>query len=276
MKDQIKTMRKLQELVLIRDEHYHTGDGSKLDLLNSQIADLREQLVGQTAGVFDRLYKLTKNHVVIAAMTNGSCSACGMQVPIAQAQQVRLAQHLVTCSGCGRVLFAEDEDCVKNTAEKSEDIRTGVTRFSAQELMIHDLKASTREEAVAELATLMEKGKFISNAEAMIASALGRESILSTAMDRGVAFPHVRGVEGGGLTFALGVSKNGIDWDGKHKVNIVILSAIPVAVSSFYLRLLADLVQSFQKKDAMKNIIAADSEAALWKLLIKVTRSFVK
>lgn len=278
MKSQINIMRQLQELVLIREEHYHTGDGSHLDSLNEAIAELRKKLVGQTAGVFDRLYKLIKNHVVIAAMSNGTCSACGMQVPIAQAQQVRLAQHLVTCSGCGRVLFAEDADSVKNTADKPDhdEIRTGVTRFSAEELMIPELKSTTREGAISELARLMEAGQFISNAEAMVSGAMGRENILSTAMDSGIAFPHVRGVEGGGLTFAMGVSKKGINWDGSNKVNIVILSAIPVAISAFYLRLLSDLVQSFQKKDAFSTILETTTQPQLWKLLVKITRPFVK
>ena len=34
MKSQINTLRQLQELVLTRDEHNQTGDGSHLDQLN--------------------------------------------------------------------------------------------------------------------------------------------------------------------------------------------------------------------------------------------------
>ena len=269
MKSQVNVMRQLQELVLIRDEHYQTGDGSHLDALNESIDALRAKGISV-------LYK--KSHIVLAAMSNGSCSVCGMQVPIAQAQQVRVGQHLVTCSSCGRVLFADDADCARNITEKPDrdDVRTGVSRFSAEELMIPDMKATTREEAIAELAGTMEKHHFIANADALVTGALGREAILSTAMDSGFAFPHVRGVEGGGLTFAMGVSKAGIDWDGTTKVHIIFLSAIPVAVSAFYLRLLSDLVHSFQKKDAMATAIEAESSAALWKTLVKITRAFVK
>ena len=110
MKSQINTLRQLQELVLTRDEHNQTGDGSHLDALNDSIAALQQKLAPQMAGVYDRLYK--KNHIVISAMTNNCCAVCGMQVPIAQVQQVRLGQHLVTCSSCGRILFAADEDAV--------------------------------------------------------------------------------------------------------------------------------------------------------------------
>ena len=69
MKSQINTMRQLQELVLTRDEHHQTGDGSHLDALNDSIAELRQKLDPQCAVLYERLYK--KSHVVIAAMSNG-------------------------------------------------------------------------------------------------------------------------------------------------------------------------------------------------------------
>ena len=82
MKSQINILRQLQELVLTRDEHHQTGDGSHLDALNDSIAALQQKLNPQVTGLYDRLYK--KNHIVISAMTNNCCAVCGMQVPIAQ------------------------------------------------------------------------------------------------------------------------------------------------------------------------------------------------
>ena len=121
----------------------------------------------------------------------------------------------------------------------------------------------------------MEEAKFISNADSLVAAAMERESILSTAMDGGIAFPHVRGVEGGGLTFAMGVSRSGIDWNGET-VNIVFLSAIPVAVSAFYLRLMSGLLKAFAKEPARRAVLEAKSSEALWKALQKATRATVK
>ena len=275
MKSQINILRQLQELVLTRDEHHQTGDGSHLDSLNDSIEALQQKLEPQVAGLYDRLYK--KSHIVMSAMTNNCCAVCGMQVPIAQGQQVRLAQHLVTCSSCGRILFASDDDSVLNTSEAPDrdNPKTGISRFSAEELMIADLDATTREDAIARLAEKMEEGGFISNAENLITAALDRENILSTSMEGGLAFPHVRGVEGGGLTLAMGVSKKGVDWNGE-KVHIVFLSAIPVAVSAFYLRLMAGLTQTFSKPASSKQALEAKDSAALWRVLQKSTRLTVK
>lgn len=275
MKSQINTLRQLQELVLTRDEHNQTGDGSHLDQLNDSIDALQAQLLPQVAAMYQRLYK--KSHIVISAMTNNGCAVCGMQVPIAQGQQVRLAQHLVTCSSCGRILFAIDDDAAKNVSEAPDrdNPKTGISRFSAEELMLVNLDLDTREEAIFRLAQAMEKAKFIANAENLVTAAMDRESVLSTAMENGLAFPHVRGVEGGALTLAMGVSPRGIDWAGE-KVNIVVLSAIPVAVSAFYLRLMAGLTQAFEKPANRAAVLEAKDAASLWKALQKATRATVK
>ena len=275
MKSQINILRQLQELVLTRDEHHQTGDGSHLDSLNDSIDALHRKLEPQVMGLYDRLYK--KSHIVISAMSNNCCAVCGMQVPIAQGQQVRIAQHLVTCSSCGRILFASDGDAPRNVAEAPDrdNPKTGISRFSAEELMLVDLQADTREGAIVALAKAMEDNKFIANADNLVSQALERESILSTAIGDGVAFPHVRGVEGGGLTLAMGISKNGIDWDGE-KVNIVCLSAIPVAVSAFYLRLMSGLTQAFSKEPNRNALLTATDRASLWKALQKATRTNVK
>ena len=272
MKSQLNNLRQLQELVLTRDEHHQTGDGSHLDTLNDAIAELQDKMDAQVAGLYSRLYK--RSHIVMAAMSNGCCAVCGMQVPIAQSQQVKLAKHLVTCSSCGRILFAVEADEAQNVAER-DDPKTGISRFSAAELMIVDLDAETREGAITALARCMESCKFISNADSLIAKAMDREAVLSTAIGGSLAFPHVRGVEGGGLPLAMGVSKKGSDWDGE-KVHVVFLSAIPVAVSAFYLRLMSGIIQAFSKKENLDAVLSAADPAALWKVLVKATRHTVK
>ena len=273
MKSQINILRQLQELVLTRDEHHQTGDGSHLDALNDSIAALQKKLSPQVAGIYENLYK--KSHIVTSAMTNNCCAVCGMQVPIAHGQLVRMAQHLVTCSSCGRILFTDDTLVNTSEAPDRDNPKTGISRFSAEELMVPDLDAKTREEAISKLAERMQKASFISSADSLVTAALERESILSTALEGGLAFPHVRGVEGGGLALALGVSRNGIDWDGE-KVHLVFLSAIPVAVSAFYLRLMSGLSKAFAKESNFSAVMEAKDATALWRALQKATRTTVK
>ena len=277
MKSQLNLLNQLQELVLTRDEHHQTGDGSHMDALDASIDALVGKLDPLPKGLYQRLYK--KDHVVMAPMVNGCCAVCGMKLPISQVQQVRLAKTLQTCSSCGRIIYEGDEDAPRSVAEKpmrGEPRKTGISRFSAETLMV-ELKAEKPEDAVRELADAMAENKFVSNPAALVAAAMERESVLSTAIGEGLAFPHVRGVEGGGLTLALGVSKKGIRWDASGEiVHLVFFSVIPVAVSAFYLRLMAGLNEALSKQDNRDALLAAATPADLWKAFMKATRYTIR
>ncbi len=278
MKSQINLLNQLQELVLTRDEHHQTGDGSHMDALNASIDALVDKLAPQPKALYQRLYK--KNHVVMAPMVNGCCAACGMRLPISQVQQVRLAKTLQACSSCGRIIYDEEEDAPRSVAEKparGEPRKTGISRFSAEGLMVCELKGAKPEEAVRALAEAMASNAFVSNPAALVVAAMERESVLSTAIGNGLAFPHVRGVEGGGLTLALGVSKEGIAWDASgERVHLVFFSVIPVAVSAFYLRLMAGLTEAFAKQENRDALMAAGTPADLWKAFMRATRYTIR
>ena len=105
-------------------------------------------------------------------------------------------------------------------------------------------------------------------------SALRREAILSTAVDNSLAIPHVRGVEGGGLTLALGLSHKGIRFNSSDKSfsRIIFFIVIPTAASAFYLKLLAGLAETFMEPETRKAIMAEEEPEKLWKALVKATK----
>ncbi len=277
MQSLINHLNQLQELVLIRDEHRATGDGSHMERLNDSIDQLTEKLPPEVKSLYQRLFK--KNHIVMAPMYNGCCSICGMRMPISQVQAVRLCRQIQNCPSCARVLFEESDAprWVGDTPSRTEPRKSGISRFSAESLMLPNLKATTCAEAINELATVMQEKSFVSGAEKLVESALEREAVLSTAMDNGLAFPHVRGVEGGGLTLALGVSKKGIRFDDEGNiVKMVFFITIPTAVSAFYLRLMSGLTETFLKEQNREALLVAETSEQLWKALTKATRYSIK
>ncbi len=277
MQSLINHLNQLQELVLIRDEHRTTGDGSHMGRLNDSIDQLTDKLPPEVKSLYQRLYK--KDHIVMAPMYNGCCAICGMRMPISQVQAVRLCKQIQNCPSCARILYEESDAprWVGETPSRTEPRKSGISRFSAESLMVPDLKATTGKEAIEELAKLMEQMKFVSAADKLVQSALEREAVLSTAMENGLAFPHVRGVEGGGLTLALGVSKNGVKFDDAgNVVNIVFFITIPTAVSAFYLRLMSGLTETFLKEQNREALLLAETPEQLWKALTKATRYSIK
>jgi mannitol/fructose-specific phosphotransferase system IIA component (Ntr-type) len=202
-----------------------------------------------------------------------------MRMPISQVQSVRVCKTIQNCPSCARILYEEPDAprWVGELPSRTEPRKAGLARFSAEILMTPNLQASTKEEAIQSLAQVMEDAHFIDSAEKMVIGALEREGVLSTAMDNGLAFPHVRGVEGGGLTLALGTSKKGVLF-GEDGVlsHIIFLITIPTAVSAFYMRLMAGLTETFLKEQNREALLLAETPEQLWKAVVKATRYSIK
>ena len=50
---------------------------------------------------------------------------------------------------------------------------------------------------------------------------------------------------------------------------------IPTAVSTFYLKLLAGLTETFMAADARKKLLAEPDQTKLWKILVRLTKKTV-
>lgn len=268
----------LQELTLVKDEQKVAGGVAHLQQLNESIASMTAKLPKDLRRIFEKLHK--RDHNVIVPVSAGNCSVCGMKLPSSLMQLVRLGETIQYCSNCSRMLYepASHPKNVSTQRKRSDPHKPGVSRFSAEELMILDLEATDKDSAIAELSAKMEEEGFVDNGDKLTEEALRRETVCSTAVDHGLAFPHVRAVEGGGLTLALGLSKKGIQFNGVkgEKTKIIFLFLIPVAASSFYLKLLAGLTETFMKADAREALLSAETQKKLWKAFLKVTKKAIK
>jgi len=97
--------------------------------------------------------------------------------------------------------------------------------------------------------------------------------MISTAVESGLAFPHVRNVEGGSLTFALGLKESGLKFgspDGEL-TKIVFFIVIPTPASAFYLRLLAGLVNTFRTAKARNALLKSGTPEKMWQTLTLLT-----
>jgi mannitol/fructose-specific phosphotransferase system IIA component (Ntr-type) len=268
----------LQELTLIREEQKVTKNAPhRLDELDKSIKSMKGQLPKDVAVMFEKLNK--KDHNVIVPIPAGTCSVCGMGLPISLVQAVKLARDVHSCPNCARMLYFP-ESAPRRTSKPSRRMapkKPGISRFSSHTLMIPKLEADDKEGIIRELAHKMETEGFVDKGKKLVEPALRREAIVSTATTHGLAFPHVRGVEGGGLTLALGIHRKGVRFteDGKL-TRIIFFMVIPTAAAAFYLKLLAGLAESFGKADARKALMAAKTEDTLWKALAKLTRATVK
>lgn len=274
----VNQLIQLEELILIRDEQKLMSGGAHLENLDAAIKGMSAKLPSDIREHAEKLNK--KRQAAIVPIANQICSGCGMSLPISLVQAVRLAREVHSCPNCARMLYYVERapKRIANKRRRTQRQKGGIARFSSPSLMVPRLEATTVEETIAELATKMEAEGFVEGADKLVEAALQREAIVSTAVGHGLAVPHVRGVEGGSLTLAVGLSRQGINWDGQQDdlTRIVVFIVIPTAASAFYLKLLAGLAETCSSADARKALLAEQDAAGLWKTLGKLTRKTVK
>ena len=278
MQPVINLLVQLQELIVARAQQEAGMPGAQLDQLDASIASLKKEIPSDVSQQFGRL--LQKSPLAIVPVVNGVCTACGMTLPVSLVHQVHAAEKIYHCPACARLLFYR-ESSARNTRKaprRSDPPKIGIERFSAEALMVPALKGADRDAVLAELCQKLAAEGFVDDAGKLLESALKREAIISTAVENGLAFPHVRCVEGGALTLALGIAPKAIKFDpaGKASTRIVFFMVIPTAASAFYLKLLAGLSQVFQKAENREKLLEADTSEKLWKALMKATRLVIQ
>jgi fructose-specific phosphotransferase system IIA component len=118
-----------------------------------------------------------------------------------------------------------------------------ISDYLKKEFCIMELKASTKEEAIRELSSVLKLSGKIKNLEDFIKHILEREALGSTGIGNRVAIPHSPSESVEGLVVAFGRSLSGIDFqsiDGEE-VNFIFLMGTNPSDLNIYLKLLATL-----------------------------------
>ena len=278
MKKIINQLIQWQDLLEARAQQEALTPGTRLSQLDEAIASMPSSIDPVLVEQFVRIQK--KMHSAIVPVSNKTCIGCGMVLPISLVHAVHAEKTLYRCPNCSRYLFFPEGGRPKRIStglEARVAARIGIARFSSPDLMVTPLAASDGEGAISELCGCLESNGFVDQGVKLTEEAMKREAIVSTALDIGVAFPHVRGVEGGALALALGISPKGLRFRGGPRtlVHMVFFFIIPTAASAFYLRLLSGLTRVFSEQDNRDKLITAQSPELLWKGLVQTTRKTI-
>lgn len=273
----IKHLIQLQDLVVARAQQQASMPSQRLQQLDKNIATLAGELPVGLKTHFNRL--LQKNIEAIVPITGGNCSGCGFALTKTMVNSINGGDELNRCPNCTRILYAPDVPLTRNAPRRrwGDPVKRGIERFSSPELMIPALKGTTKEEILLELCENLREQGYVESCENLHDTAMRREAIVSTAVEHGIAFPHVRGVEGGGLVLSVGISKKGVKFgaEGDKLSKIFFYMVIPTAASAFYLKLLSGLTQSFATKEARDALLKAKTQQDLWTALVKATKKTI-
>jgi PTS system nitrogen regulatory IIA component len=196
------------------------------------------------------------------------------------AYEVKIGEKLIQCPRCTRILYYRDalpRQLKRIANQNNEKPSAGIARFSSSRLMIPQLNAKDRDDALEEMVHLMADEGFVEKPEALLKAAISRESIVPTGIDHGLALPHVRGVEGGGLIFAAALKKQGVSFKApKNRLSkIIFFIVIPLAASAFYLQLIAGLMETFREAKSRTKFLDCKSPEKMWTVLNQLTKKTI-
>ena len=136
-----------------------------------------------------------------------------------------------------------------------------ITNILAPETIVTDFAAAGREEAIRLLVGVLSKVRSV-NAEAALKDIAARErgvSALLPADSRFVAVPHARTSACKQLVMAVGISREGVPWEGARRANLVVVILGPPETHALYLRVLARIARLFETHGFLDRILQAPS-----------------
>ena len=148
-----------------------------------------------------------------------------------------------------------------------------LARLLKAEYVVLDLRPGTKEEVLHQLVQPLRRTQFIDRVKPFLAKLLERERIVSTAVGRGIAIPHLRHPQdnpGGGPILVVGVCREGTDFEALDGEKTHLFFLLCTDSEVVHLRVLAKVNRIAGRRDAMQRLISAQSPPEVLQVLIRV------
>jgi mannitol/fructose-specific phosphotransferase system IIA component (Ntr-type) len=131
--------------------------------------------------------------------------------------------------------------------------------FTSPGLIIPHLRGREVAAVIHELSQVMQRENRVPDLLPFYHAALNRESLASSEMEAGMAFPHARLPGLQELSFALGRNDEPLVWGAKavRSVRLVFLMAVPATDSIQYLSLISGLARLAKDRSLVEKLQAA-------------------
>jgi mannitol/fructose-specific phosphotransferase system IIA component (Ntr-type) len=141
--------------------------------------------------------------------------------------------------------------------------------FTSPGLLVPQLDARDATGVISELCLAMAREGRVPDRLGLLQAVLKRESLSSSQMEAGMAFPHARLPGPGELAFALGRSAEPLVWHtgGTPAVQLVFLLAVPADDAAGHLRLISGLSRLSRDARALAQLRSARDPAQMFETL---------
>jgi fructose-specific phosphotransferase system IIA component len=140
------------------------------------------------------------------------------------------------------------------------------------DLISLDLQARTKNKVFEEMMAVMSSSSKVLEAEEFSKALEERESLATTGIGRGVAFPHARTPSVDGIVIAFARSQKGVEFDaldGEPVHLIFMMGTSPECVEE-YLKVLARISRMLRKGNAKEQLLEAKTQEDVLDIIRKV------
>jgi len=147
-----------------------------------------------------------------------------------------------------------------------------LSKFCEESLIVFNLKAASKDEIIRELVGLVSSSNMVKDIELLLKDVVERESLVTTGVGYGVAFPHAKTRAVKGIVIAFGRSNKGVDFDAMdHKpVNLFFLIAAPEDAIGAHLNVMARLSYLMKSEKNRQKLMEATSPGDVLALMDNV------
>lgn len=147
-----------------------------------------------------------------------------------------------------------------------------LSRLVTDDLILLDVQPGTKEQVLRQLVRPLIQTRIIDQEQPFLDKLLERERIVSTAVGKGVAIPHLRNPRenpGGGPVLVVGICRQGTDFDspGGEKTQVFFLLCTDSEV--IHLRVLAKVNRIAGKAATMQQLTGAETVEEVLRVLIR-------
>lgn len=148
-------------------------------------------------------------------------------------------------------------------------VTNSLTRFLNEKCISCELKGKTKDEILEEMLTLLIQSGNVENREMVMAALKDREAAVSTGLEKGIAFPHTKTNGVTETCVAIGIKKDGVDFDsmdGKpSKIFIMLVS--PVDGTNPLMRAMAAFSGALMHEEVRASLLEAKNPAEVVEIL---------
>jgi nitrogen PTS system EIIA component len=151
-----------------------------------------------------------------------------------------------------------------------------ISRLTDKDFILMEIRHGSKEEVLRQLVVPLAEHDFVKDRDEFLAKLLEREQMISTALGRGVAFPHIRRPKESQASrpvLVIGICKPGTDFDALDGEKTYLFFLLYTDSDVVHLRVMAKLNMLLGEKKLSSKILQAASAEDVMQLLMEEDRT---